>query len=199
MEEMEKKDKPTPQTWQESLVLYLHDIAWLVAVIVVLFTVVFRVIVVSGDSMKQTLLDGDYLLLLSSVFYQEPEAGDIVVVSKERFDEGKPIVKRVIATEGQIVDINFETGCVYVDGIPLEEDYVNTPTNVDEGMAFPLIVEKGCIFVMGDNRNHSKDSRSPEIGLVDKREVLGKGLVLFLPGTDHGTRGRDFGRIGAIK
>ena len=148
--------------------------------------------------MFSTLWDGDYLLLVSNLLYPNPDAGDIVVVSKQSFDDGKPIVKRVIATEGQIVDIDFDNGIVYVDGLPIQEDYVNTPTNRQEGMSFPIIVDKGCYFVMGDNRNNSRDSRSPDIGQIDRREILGKAIFLMIPGTDGGLRTRDFGRIGAI-
>ena len=202
MPRMRKQDKKEPEkklTPAQNLVLYLHDLLWMLAVIMVAFLVFFRIIVVSGPSMKQTLLDGDYLLLISNLFYHDPKQGDVVVVSKRSYDDGKPIVKRVIATEGQIVDMDFENGIVYVDGLPLEEDYVNTPTNLDEGTVFPQIVEEGCVFVMGDNRNNSKDSRSPEIGQVDTRQILGKVALLLFPGTDHGTQARDTQRIGTVK
>ena len=202
MPRMKKQDKKEPEkklTPAQNLVLYLHDLLWMLAVIMVVFLVFFRIIVVSGPSMKQTLLDGDYLLLISNLFYHDPKQGDVVVVSKRSYDDGKPIVKRVIATEGQIVDMDFENGIVYVDGLPLEEDYVNTPTNLDEGTVFPQIVEEGCVFVMGDNRNNSKDSRSPEIGQVDTRQILGKVALLLFPGTDHGTQARDTQRIGTVK
>ena len=195
----EKKVEEQKLGWKISTVLYLHDIIYVMVAVMLVFILVFRVIIVSGISMYSTLMDGDYLLLLSNVFYQEPEQGDVVVISKESFDNGAAIVKRVIATEGQIVDIDFDNGIVYVDGLPLEEDYVNTPTNVREGLIFPMIVEENCIFVMGDIRNSSKDSRSPEIGLVDKREVLGKALFLMFPGTHRGQEKRDCGRIGAIE
>ena len=185
--------------FSKSLVMYLHDLCWMLAVIMILFLIFFRIIVVSGPSMKMTLLDGDYLLLISNQFYREPEKGDVVVVSKQDYDNGKPIVKRVIATEGQIVDMDFANGIVYVDGLPLEEDYINTPTNLDEGSVFPQIVEEDHVFVMGDNRNNSKDSRSLEIGQVDKREVLGKVALLMVPGTDHGAEARDVHRIGTVK
>lgn len=185
--------------WKESVVLYLHDLIYMMAVVLVIFLFAFRIIVVSGGSMRTTLRDGDYLLLLSNVFYREPKYGDIVVVSKESFDNGKPIVKRVIATEGQTVDIDFQQGIVYVDGEPLSESYVNTPTNIKEGVAFPIEVESGCVFVMGDNRNDSKDSRSPEIGQVDCREILGKAFLIIFPGTDEGTVSRDLRRIGVLK
>ena len=185
--------------FSKSLVMYLHDLCWMLAVVMILFLVFFRIIVVSGPSMKMTLLDGDYLLLINNLFYREPEKGDVVVVSKQDYDNGKPIVKRVIATEGQIVDMDFANGIVYVDGLPLEEDYINTPTNLDEGSVFPQIVEEDHVFVMGDNRNNSKDSRSLEIGQVDKREVLGKVALLMVPGTDHGAEARDVHRIGTVK
>ena len=185
--------------FSKSLVMYLHDLCWMLAVVMILFLIFFRIIVVSGPSMKMTLLDGDYLLLISNLFYREPEKGDVVVVSKQDYDNGKPIVKRVIATEGQIVDMDFVNGIVYVDGLPLEEDYINTPTNLDEGSVFPQIVEEDHVFVMGDNRNNSKDSRSLEIGQVDKREVLGKVALLMVPGTDHGAEARDVHRIGTVK
>lgn len=188
-----KKKKP-----EDGYVTYLHDFVYLLAAILVLFLLVLRVIVVSGSSMKQTLVDGDYLLLISNVLYKTPQYGDVVVVSKESFDNGKPIVKRVIATEGQMVDIDFEKGIVYVDGTALDEPYTNTPTNLQEGTVFPLLVGKGCVFVMGDNRNDSKDSRDLEIGQVDTREILGRVFFLAFPGTDFGTRSRDFRRIGGV-
>ena len=195
-----KQDKQAENMdWKQSAVLYLHDLLIMLVTIMVLFLLVFRVIVVSGSSMYSTLIDGDYLLLISNLFYNEPQYGDIIVASKESFDDGKPIIKRVIATEGQTVDIDFVEGIVYVDGVALQEDYTYTPTNVEEGMEFPLTVEENCVFAMGDNRNRSHDSRSRDIGQIDKREILGKAVWLFLPGTDKGHAGPDFERMGAIK
>ena len=177
---------------------YLHDfVTWLVGILLV-FLLLFRVIVVSGPSMNQTLVHGDYLLLINNLLYAEPKQGDVVVAAKDSFKNGEPIIKRVIATEGQWVDIDFEAGIVYVNGNAQAEPYVNTPTNLYEGVDFPLLVEEGCIFVMGDNRNESKDSRSPEIGQIDKREILGKAIFLFIPGKDPITEKIDFKRIGAV-
>jgi len=195
----QEKNPQEKLTWQQSIVLYLNDLTYMLIAIVLVFLLLFRVIVVSGDSMKQTLIDGDYLLLLSNVFYREPQPGDIIVASKDSYDNGSAIIKRVIATEGQIVDIDFEHGIVYVDGLPLEEPYINNLTTRQEGILFPLIVEEGCIFVLGDNRDVSKDSRHPEIGLIDTREVLGKALFLMVPGVDEETEHRDFNRTGAIR
>ena len=185
--------------WKKSTMLYIHDLIYLQAAIMIVFLLVFRVIVVSGGSMYSTLVDGDYLLLLSNVFYHEPEHGDIVVISKETFDNGKPIVKRVIATEGHTVVIDFANGIVYVEGKALEEDYINSLTTVDEGMDFPLTVPEGCIFVLGDNRGISLDSRNPNIGFIDKREVLVKAIFLMYPGTHYGQVLQDFDRLGVIK
>ena len=200
MDDMRSKKAPSEKgKWKKDLKMYLRDLVMYVSIVIVAFLLLFRIIVVSGDSMYSTLLDGDLMLLISNTFYREPEQGDIVVVSKESFDDGTPIVKRVIAVEGQIVDIDFEQGIVYVDGLPLDEPYVNTPTNRDEGMEFPLLVEEGCCFVLGDNRNNSRDSRDPDIGLVDHREILGKVILLVFPGTDEGMSPRDLSRIGAIK
>ena len=193
-----KKEKVTAE-WKKSIIFYLHDLIYMLMAILLVFLLFFRVIVVSGDSMYSTLLDGDYLLLLGNLFYQEPEHGDIVVISKQSFDNGKPIVKRVIATEGQTVDIDFENAVVYVDNVPLEEPYINSPTSFNEGMIFPLTVADNCIFVLGDNRGVSRDSRDPVIGQIDRREVLGKAIFLMLPGTSHGNLARDTGRIGVIR
>ena len=176
----------------------LRDLVFLVAAVLLTFSLLFRVVVVSGPSMNDTLIHGDWLFLINNVLYNEPKQGDIVVASKESFDDGAPIVKRVIATAGQTVDIDFTAGIVYVDGVALEEDYTLTPTNTYEGVEFPLVVEDGCVFVMGDNRNVSKDSRSPDIGLIDKREILGRAVFLIIPGNEKGHRQRDFGRIGVL-
>lgn len=199
MEEEKKEIQEEKMSWQKSLVLYLHDLVYWLMAIVLVFLLLFRVIVVSGSSMYSTLWDGDYLLLLSNNFYHEPERGDIVVISKKAYDNGVPIIKRVIATEGQTVDIDFDNGIVYVDDVALQEDYIHNLTTVSEGVVFPVMVAEGCVFVLGDNRPVSKDSRSTEIGQIDKREVLGKALLLMLPGTHGEQLPRDFGRIGVLK
>lgn len=194
-----EEEKPN---WRKTLMTYVHDVLYLLAALVVI-SLVLRVVVVSGTSMNNTLKDGDYLLVLSNVFYRNPEPGDVIVASKASFDDGKPIVKRVIATEGQTVDIDFVKGIVYVDGVALEEPYAG-PTNLYEGINFPLVVSEDCLFVLGDNRNGSRDSRHPDIGLLNENEVIGKVIVLFLPGTNGSDYAgkplerRDFSRIGVI-
>lgn len=176
----------------------LHDLAFLIAAVLIVFSLLFRVVIVSGPSMKMTLVDGDWLILLGNVLYGEPKQGDVIVASKDSFDDGAPIVKRVIATEGQTVDIDFNLGVVYVDGVALSEEYINGPTTLFEGVQFPLVVDEGCVFVLGDNRGVSKDSRSPDIGLIDEREILGRAIFLVVPGNEGGLISRDFSRIGVI-
>ncbi len=182
----------------ETVMLYLHDLVCLMSGLLLVLLLLFRIVVVSGPSMNNTLIDGDYLLILANTFYGDPQQGDIIVASKDDFKEGEPIIKRVIATAGQTVDIDFEAGVVIVDGVVLEEPYTLTSTNLEEGMIFPLTVSDGCIFVMGDNRNVSKDSRNPAIGLIDTRQVLGKAVFLFFPGNNQGFSEREFGRIGVL-
>ena len=196
-----KKEDEEELSWQESLMMTLHDVLGLVAAVIIIFVLLLRIVVVSGSSMYDTLWHNDYLLVKSNVICGSYEPGDIIVASKESFNDGEPIIKRVIATEGQTVDIDFGAGVVYVDGVALEEEYTYTPTNVSEGVAFPLTVAEDCLFVMGDNRNRSRDSRYPDIGMVDEREVLGKAVFLIFPGTgDEENRApRDFSRIGVLK
>ena len=193
-ESFKKKKKKA----QKGVLSYLHDfVLWLI-VIMLVFLLLFRVVIVSGPSMQPTLVDGDYLLLLSSVFYKNPKAGDIIVAAKDDFHNGEPIIKRVIATAGQEVDIDFNMGIVYVDGNALDEPYTLERTHLNEGMRFPYVVPENCIFVMGDNRNNSSDSRNPSIGAVDKREILGRVLLLVIPGHDEVTGKRDWSRFGAV-
>ena len=195
----DKKDKENEElTMQQNVLSYLRDFVTLVVVVVLVCVLLFRVVIVSGPSMKNTLVNGDWLILLNNAVFGEPRKGDIIVASKKSFNDGEPIVKRVIATEGQTVDIDFAAGVVYVDGEALDEPYTLTPTNTYEGISFPIVVEEGCLFVMGDNRNSSKDSRSIEIGQIDCREVMGKAIFLVFPGKENITDKRDFSRIGVL-
>ena len=195
-----KQDREALLSWQQEILMYLKDLISMLALIMVVFVLLFRMVIVSGSSMYRTLWDGDWLLVLSSVFYQDPQRGDIIVASKDSFNDGEAIIKRVIATEGQTVDIDFEAGIVYVDDVALQEDYTYTLTNLSEGMTFPVIVDEGCVFAMGDNRNGSRDSRDPMIGMIDRREILGKALFLMYPGTSEGNTYApvDLSRIGVL-
>lgn len=170
-----KKKKEEPMTlfdWVQCLVVAL-------VIGVLAFMFVGRVTGVSGSSMYPTLHDTDKLII-SNMFYT-PEAGDIVVLQTDSFSKD-PIVKRVIATEGQTVDIDFDRGIVYVDGKALDEPYTYCPTNDRQDFKGEVTVPEGCIFVMGDNRNGSTDSRTNRIGMVDERCVIGKVYMILIPG-----------------
>ena len=146
---------------------------------IVVLTYLFQEVQVDGTSMVPTLQDGDRLVT-SSLFYTV-EPGDIVVINRE--DGQEPLIKRCIAVAGRRVDIAFDAGIVYVDGQALEEDYVNTPTNRHSGnlIDFPCTVPEGHIFVMGDNRNNSLDSRYVEVGMIDLDNVFGEVIFRLLP------------------
>ena len=166
--------------------------------ITLVFTFAVRMMGVSGPSMIPTLQDGDRLIVINAALCGTYRVGDIVIARKESFDE-KPIVKRVIATGGQTVDIDFDLGRVYVDGALLEEEYINDLTYLEEGTEFPLTVPEGSVFLMGDNRNHSNDSRDERLGPVDERLIIGKAVFLLFPGKDYLTEKRDLSRIGLLK
>ena len=160
--------------------LNIRVLVVMMTVFVLMFTFVARIIVVSGPSMENTLINGD-LMLVWSLGYA-PKQGDIVVLTQESYQEDS-IVKRVIATEGQTVDISYYNSTVFVDGEALDEDYTKETMLVPsygEGLNH-VTVPEGCIFVMGDNRNHSADSRYPAIGIVDTRCVIGRGMAVVFP------------------
>ena len=156
--------------------------------------------------MYPTLVDKDYLVLESNFLYRNVKQSDIVVLKVDYFD--KPIVKRVIATGGQTVDIDFEQGIVYVDGVALDEDYVNEPTyksylEYGMGLDYPVEVPEGSVFVMGDNRNESADSRFAPVGCVPESQISGRVLLIVVPGSQTDkqgniTGGRVWRRIGAV-
>ena len=170
------------------------------AILCAIFIFVFigRTIGVEGISMEQTLHWYDRVIL-SGLFYK-PKNGDIVIFRPptDAFG-GTPLVKRVIAIAGQTIDINFDTGDVIVDGVVLDEDrYINEPTHNRLNFSGPVTVPEGYVFVMGDNRNHSSDSRDARVGFVDTRYILGKVLFLFIPG-DNESSPRDWRRIGLVR
>ena len=193
----EKPLTPKKPTGMQAFYKEMREILMILAVFMLIYVLFFRVVVVVGDSMNDTLVDGDRLLLISSTLYNNPKQGDIIVASKDSFRNGECIIKRVIATEGQVIDIDFASGAVYVDGEEIEELYLASPTLDNEGMVFPLTVAEGCVFVMGDNRGDSLDSRSPQIGLIDEREILGKVIFLLIPGSDQ-EHAFEIGRIGVV-
>ncbi len=169
-----KEKKPA----SEELLEWLESIAISIFIVILVFSFVFRIVIVDGDSMYPTLKNGQRLVI-SHLFYT-PKQGDIVVVNSKGLN--KTIIKRVIATEGQTVDIDFETGNVAVDGEVLNEPYINERiATISDGMTYPVVVPKDTIFVMGDNRNHSTDSRSSLVGFISTDDVLGKAVFRIYP------------------
>lgn len=193
---MQEQEKKTVRG--RDLYDWVQSLVGSVLVVVAIFTFGIRMLGVDGHSMLNTLQHGDRLLVLNSMFYHDYRYGDIVILRKDGVFDNDPIVKRVIAVGGQTVDIDFNAGIVYVDGEALKEDYVREPTYTAEGTEFPLTVPEGSIFVMGDNRNGSSDSRDYRLGTVDTRYVIGKAAFLLFPGVDYDTNRRDFSRIGVI-
>ncbi len=164
---------------------WVQNITVILSAIVLIFIFAIRVVGVDGDSMLPTLHDKDWLII-SNLFY-EPEQGDIVVLSKDSFLDGKMIVKRIVATEHQTIDIDFQKGIVYIDGKAIDEPYIADKTKRKIDMVFPATVPEGCVFVMGDNRNHSSDSRDSSLGMVHESCILGRLLVRILPISGFGT------------
>ena len=192
------EEKPKKESWQKRLFKDARDVVFMLAIFMLVYILCFRTVVVVGDSMYDTLVNGDRLILVNNLLYWEPQQGDIIVASKHSFRDGECIIKRVIATEGQKVRIDFESGTVYVDEEAIDEPYLYSLTLNQESEDSEWIVPEGCLFVMGDNRMESQDSRSNSIGFIDKREVLGRAVFLMLPGYDEENDIRDFSRIGVI-
>ena len=208
-----KKDDPfEPKGLAGSISVMLHDMVSILAVIVVGFVFLARLVGVSGSSMYPTLVGaqdysdakGDYLILRSNFIRSTYEQGDIVVACVPTFQDGKPIVKRVVATGGQTVEFRAgEDGFlhVWVDGQLQSEDHINGPMEIRWGVGdgYTDTVPEGCYFLMGDNRNNSTDSRDPDVGMVDGRYIVGKAFWLIFPGQDiRQGNTRDWSRVGSI-
>lgn len=178
-EKQREKNGQNLLEWYEALVFAL-------AVLVVSFSFLFRIIMVNGGSMEPTLNNGDRLIIWAAGY--RPQRSDVIVVDGY-IDYGKPLVKRIIATGGDTVDIDFSAGTVTVNGTTLEEPYIAEPTYTSFDVTFPLTVPEGTLFVMGDNRNGSTDSRDSDIGFIDERDILGKVIFRISP----------FDRIGGIQ
>ena len=172
-----KKKEKTPMTPFDVLEAFILA---LVAVILV-FTSVCRITIVYGESMESTLYAGDALVV--SRAHYTPKNGDIVVIHQPTPAHPEPLIKRVIAVGGQTIDIDFNTWTVTVDGQVIEEDYMllKTDRRITSDYTYPMEIPEGYVFVMGDNRNHSADSRSINVGLIDERSILGRVILRIAP------------------
>ena len=193
MNDFEQEIQKEPETPNEEksgageVFEWLESCIFAIVAILLIFTFLFRTATVSGSSMVPTLLDRERLLL-QQIGYNDPQYGDIIVIDRTQQQE-PPIIKRVIGKAGDEININFFTGDVFRNGELLSEPYINELTATSHDVEFPVIVPDGCLFVMGDNRNHSADSRMTDIGMIDLRRVMGKATFRFLP----------FSKIGAVE
>lgn len=183
--------------FRHEIIEWMEVVVTALVAVVLVFTFFIRIATIQGPSMENTLHNGEKVLI-SKVAYT-PKQGDVVVVSRNynAVDPSKiewpadpnnsePIIKRIIAVEGQTVDIDFDKGIVFVDGKALDEPYTKTPTNVKADMQFPQTVPEGCVFVLGDNRNNSTDSRFSQLGtdgngMVKEEYIIGCVYLRIFP------------------
>ena len=203
MKDRTNQDDQTQQAvsglWRRDLLDWLRLLVAALGVIVCLFTFVIGIVGVSGSSMYPTLHHRD-MMLVQRIAYT-PEAGDVVVLRKADSFNGSAIVKRIIAVAGQTVLFDYDSNTVYVDGEALEEPYLNYETDDTYGEDFlawrydldpayvntEFVVPEGCVFVCGDNRNHSSDSRVAELGMVEEGYIIGRVVMVFFPFDHFGT------------
>ena len=176
-ESSEYSVKSKKKSW-EFVYDWLDSLIYAMILILLIFTFLFRVVGVNGTSMKPTLNNGDWLTV--SAIPGDVEVGDIVVVTQPN-SLNEPLIKRVIAKGGDTISIDFIEGVVTVNGVAKYEPYIAEKTERRGDFVYPLTVPEGCLFVMGDNRNDSLDSRFKTIGFIDERYVLGVAQIRILP------------------
>ncbi len=180
-----------PKTgWKKEAFEWAEAIVVAVVIALIIKAFLFTLVTVEGESMQNTLHTGDRLFVWRLGY--TPQNGDIVVFRPER-DKTKPYIKRVIATAGQTIDIDFAKGIVIVDGKVIDEDYIKMPTTAPGDVKFPVTVPEGYFFAMGDNRGHSKDSRYSVVGsadnssgLIKNKSLLGHALFRLWPFSQFG-------------
>lgn len=209
----QKEKKRTPKQICNDIVEILETMLMSVFVVLLLFTYLIRPVTVEGNSMVPTLQNQDKLVM-RRILYQ-PHHGDIVVVSNyaghvldkdgnvvnSGYALNENLIKRVIAVSGQTVDVRTEEGLVYLDGEPLDEEYVNQPTLTNDGaFQYPITIPEGYVFVMGDNRNHSTDSRNPSVGLIAEEDIIGQAFFRYcsVETDDSGKTSNSFATIGFV-
>lgn len=156
----------------------LESIFYCIVPVVVLMVCVFTHMTVVGNSMMDTLQNDD-MIIIRKINYT-PKSGDVIAISKGK-NFSKHLIKRIIATEGQTLKIDYSNGTVTVDGKILDEPYIKEPMRSRGNAEIPNVVPEGYCFVMGDNRNNSTDSRSEEVGLIKYNDIIGKAFFVYYP------------------
>lgn len=172
-------DADAPKTsWQKEVLDWSFSIVAAIVIALLIRNFVFTLVNVDGSSMNPTLTNGDKLYV-SRIMYK-PKAGDIIILHPPQ-SYNTPYVKRIVALEGQVVDIKPEEGAIYVDGEKLEEDYVTGPLSSGGNLEYPFEVPKDCVFVMGDNRNPGGSTDSRLLGPIPVKNIMGKAIFRILP------------------
>ncbi len=183
-----EKDVLTPEEKPEEKSMGREILEWIVtilaafAIAMLIKSFIFTIALVDGESMMPTLNNGDRLVVWRLGY--QPQRGDIIVLQQAG---KKPYIKRIIAVEGDTVDIDFNLHTVKVNGEILDENYILEPIARSGDMIFPLTVDKDCVFVLGDNRNNSTDSRFSSVGQVMDEDIMGKATIRLFPFTDFGS------------
>ena len=180
-----KEDARDTRGIVSSLYEWMEAAIFSLVCVVLVFSFLFRIVGVDGDSMQTTLLDHDRLIL-TDLFYT-PGHGDIVVINQHTQE---PLIKRIIAMSGDRLDIDEETGEVILNGKVLDEPYVNGPFTERRQFTGEMVIPEGYVFVMGDNRGYSKDSRYTDIGengLISTRDIMGKAVFRIWPFSQIGS------------
>lgn len=167
-----------PTSLKESCYEIMHTLIFAFIVVILVMTFFFRMVDVDGESMMDTLHDRDRVIVTN--FCYTPKDGDVVVISHGQ-NLNKPIIKRVIATDGESLNIDFKTGTVTVNNVVIDEPYIKDLTTKQGDAEIPSVIPKGMVFVMGDNRNHSTDSRFTTVGLISEKDIIGKAPIVIFP------------------
>lgn len=172
-----KKTSPQqPSKVAKEIFSWMQSIVVSVIIATLIITFVGRIVRVDGVSMEPNFAHNDRIV--TTTLHGDYSYGDVVVIKRKG---DRPLIKRIIALGGQTININYETNEVFVDDVLLNEPYIADATREDLGVTMPATVPEGCVFVMGDNRNRSNDSRSPTIGMIDERNIFGKVVFRLFP------------------